>query len=135
MGHMNLVSNPWNCDRAATIKSQLPSGSPILVSTGGGITIQLSLQNWAFNCPNFDIVSVHDYGTTVSTSIPALQWGQQQAKQSGKIVVFEEWGASGQGKANVIGAFVPALQKAGIPHLIWEIVNPVRFSFIFFSQN
>ena len=124
MGHMNLVSTSWNCDRAATIQSQLPSGSSIQISTGGGITIQASLQNWAFNCPHFDIVSVHDYGTDVSTSISALQWGQQQAKQSGKIVVFEEWGANGYSKASIIGAFVPALQKAGIPHLIWEIVNP-----------
>jgi hypothetical protein len=123
---MDLASDTWNCGRAAVIKSQLPAGSNIKITTGGGITIQTSLAEWAFTCPHFDIISVHDYGTDVYTSMAALSAGQARAKALGKQVVFEEWGASGVNKAAVVGAFLPALQKAGIPNLIWEITKPVR---------
>lgn len=123
MGHMNFYAD-WTCDRAATIKSMLPAKSGILVSTGGGITLQTSLADWAYSCPNFDIVSAHDYGTDPATTIPTLLAGQAQAKKSGKTVVFGEWGASGQSKAAVVSSFVSALGHAGIPHLVWEITLP-----------
>jgi len=128
MGHLpNSEYIPdWNCNRAATIKANLASGSPILVSTGGGITLSLSLGQWAeWTCSSIDIVSVHDYGTDAATSVPALTAGQKEAKSNGKTLVFEEWGASGDNKASIIGSFLPALANAGIPHLIWEIVDPV----------
>ena len=51
----------WVCDRAATIQSALPAGSPILVSSGGGTDLAISTGAWAMKCKNFDIVSVHSY--------------------------------------------------------------------------
>ena len=115
----------WTCERASVIKSLLPRSSSILVSTGGGITLQTSLQDWAFSCAAFDIVSAHDYGTDAVSTVAALQAGQAVAKANGKIVLFEEWGASGASKATVVSSFVQALAKAGIPHMVWEIVEPV----------
>lgn len=55
MGHMPLASNTWVCERSQYIKAVLPPGSPILVSSGGGITITTSLGSWATECPHVDI--------------------------------------------------------------------------------
>lgn len=118
MGHMNLAYPHWNCDRASTIRSTLPTNSRILVSTGGGITTQTSLADWAFSCAYFDIISVHDYGTTASVTANALK--AAQAKTS-KIVVMEEWGMTGDNKAQIVGQFVAAFKAAHIPWMYWEV--------------
>lgn len=124
MGHMDYIST-WNCDRAGRIKENLPSDSSILVSTGGGIDTSKSLNDWAeWSCDRIDIVSVHDYGTTTSVTIPALQSGMSTAQDNGKKLMFGEWGASGASKAEIITDFVEALNDAQIPHMIWEIVPP-----------
>lgn len=124
MGHTDYVPD-WICDRAGRIKENLPSNSGILVSTGGGTTIDLSLGDWAqWTCDNVDIVSAHDYGTTLSVTIPALKSGMEKAEQYGKKFVFGEYGASGVSKAEIITDFVEALNDAEIPHMIWELLKP-----------
>lgn len=123
MGHMEFVPT-WTCDRAGRIKENLPKNSPILVSTGGGTTISNSLDDWAYSCDAFDIISVHDYGTTVSSTVPQLSSGMEKAKEYGKTIMFGEWGASGVSKAAIISDFVSALADAKIPHMIWQLVKP-----------
>ena len=128
MGHMGLVSTSWNCDRAGRIKQNLPSNSNIKITTGGGTTTSLSLEDWAFECDNFDIISVHDYGTSAGTTVAALVKAQDKAADYGKTILFEEWGAMGWNKANTIKAFAEGLAQAGIPWLYWEIVKPGKGS-------
>lgn len=124
MGHMAFASSSWSCDRAGRIKQNLPAGSGILISTGGGITIDTSLDDWAWSCDNFDIISVHDYGTNAWTTAAALAAGQQKAWDQGKTLLFEEWGALGANKAAIIKQFAQALQQYSIPWLYWEITKP-----------
>lgn len=127
-GHMDLASSSWSCDRAGRIKQNLPSNSNILVTSGGGITISTSLASWAFDCPNIDVISVHDYGTDPSSTIPALQAGQQKAWNNGQTLLFEEWGALGGSKSSIVQSMAYALRDAGIPWLYWEIVKPGKGS-------
>ena len=114
----------WSCGRAATIKAALPDKSPILIANGGGTTIQNSLDDWAFSCDAFDIISVHDYGTSVYNSVTALQSATARGKALGKSVIFGEWGAAGDNKASIITSFVQQLEQAQIPHMIWEVTKP-----------
>jgi hypothetical protein len=120
---MDSVSPTWACDRAATLKSLLPSGSNILVGSGGGITTQLSLGGWATTCGSIDIVSVHDYGTDAWTTANALI-AARSGVASGKIVMMGEWGITGANKASTIAKFVEAFKSAGLPWMYWEIVKP-----------
>lgn len=120
---MDSVSGTWACDRAATLKSLLPSGSNILVGSGGGITTTLSLGAWATTCASIDIVSVHDYGTDAQTTANALI-AAKSGSASGKIVMMGEWGITGANKASTISQFVAAFKAAGLPWMYWEIVKP-----------
>jgi hypothetical protein len=128
MGHMDLVSTSWTCDRSGRIKENLPSGSKILVTSGGGITIATSLADWAFTCDAIDVISVHDYGTSASSSVASLVSGQKKAWNYGKTLLFEEWGALGWSKSSIIESFATALRDAGIPWLYWEVVKPGKAS-------
>ena len=121
---MDLVDDLWTCHRAGRIRENLPSNTPILVGTGGGITLQTSMADWAYNCDAIDIVSVHDYGTDSYSSINALKAGISRGRDVGKRVEFQEWGASGSNKANVIKAFVNGMRDAGISNMVWQIVKP-----------
>lgn len=117
-----MASSTWSCDRSTHLRSLLPSSSGILISSGGGITLTASLGSWATSCSSIDIVSVHDYGTTASSTVPALVAAQQS--YSNKIVMLGEWGAAGSNKASIIQSFVSALKAAGMPWMVWEVVNP-----------
>jgi hypothetical protein len=127
-GHMSLASSSWNCDRAGRIKNHLPSDSGIKISTGGGITTATSLADWAWECDNFDIISVHDYGTSASVTVGALVAAKAKASDRGKEIIFEEWGALGWNKADIIKSFATGLAQAGIPWLYWEVVKPGKGS-------
>ncbi|SCZ93756.1 BZ3500_MvSof-1268-A1-R1_Chr6-3g08865 [Microbotryum saponariae] len=122
MGHMALASPTWVCDRSATIKKLLPSGSSIQVSSGGGITTQASLGGWATSCASIDIISVHDYGTNAQATANALK--AAKAANPDKTVMMGEWGVAGGQKASTIAAFVSAFKSAGLPWMYWEIVKP-----------
>ena len=44
------------------------------------------------------------------------------------LVQFQEWGASGASKGQIIKAFVQALESAQITNMVWEIVKPGKGS-------
>lgn len=93
----------------------------IPISSGGGITTSESLGSWAMDCPSFDIVSVHDYGTSASTTAGACAAAQ---KRTSKRVIMGEWGIAGANKASTIRAFVDAFKAANVPWMYWEVVKP-----------
>jgi hypothetical protein len=72
-------------------------------------------------CPSFDIISVHDYGTSAWTTAGALASAQ---KQTSKRVIMGEWGTTGANKATLISQFVDAFKQNGIPWMYWEVVKP-----------
>lgn len=124
---MGMASSTWACDRAAYLKSIIPSGSSILIGSGGGITTELSLGGWATTCASFDIISVHDYGTNAQNTANALT-AAKSGSASGKIVMMGEWGITGANKASTIAAFVNAFKAAGLPWMYWEVVKPGKAS-------
>ncbi|KAK4055925.1 hypothetical protein OIO90_002918 [Microbotryomycetes sp. JL221] len=126
-GHMPMASESWSCDRAKHLKSLL-SGSSIKISSGGGITTTDSLGAWAMQCDSFDIVSVHDYGTSAWTTANAL--ADAKSKTS-KEVIMGEWGIAGPNKAQTIGEFVSAFKSKGIPQMYWQITKPGKCSIDF----
>ncbi|GAA6023569.1 hypothetical protein JCM10207_005717 [Rhodosporidiobolus poonsookiae] len=121
-GHMSMASSTWACDRAKVLKNLIPSSSNIKVSTGGGITTTDSLGSWATGCSAFDIISVHDYGTSASTTANALAAAQDAHPD--KTVIMGEWGASGSNKAAIISSFVTAFNAKAIPQMYWQITKP-----------
>lgn len=74
---MGMASESWTCDRSKHLKSLLPSGTSIKISSGGGITTQSSLGNWATSCWAIDVISVHDYGTDAATTVAAINSARQ----------------------------------------------------------
>ncbi|GAA5842405.1 hypothetical protein JCM11251_004218 [Rhodosporidiobolus azoricus] len=121
-GHMGMASSTWACDRGKVLKSIIPSSSAIKVGSGGGITTSASLASWAVDCPAFDVISVHDYGTNAGVTASTL--AAAQAKHQDKEVIMGEWGASGANKAAIISQFVSALAEKNIPQMYWEVVRP-----------
>ncbi|BGP31546.1 hypothetical protein JCM10296v2_003316 [Rhodotorula toruloides] len=119
-GHMSMASSTWACDRAAYLKSLISSN--ILISSGGGITLTDSLGSWATGCGAFDIVSVHDYGTSASSTANALAAAQND--HPGKKVIMGEWGIAGVNKAAIISQFVSAFKAKGVSWSYWEITKP-----------
>lgn len=120
-GYMALPSPNWSCDRSAHLRSLLPTNSTIQISSGGGITLPLSLGSWATDCAAIDVVSVHDYGTDGAAI--ALQM-VAKAKETGKEIILGEWGIKGEGKAQAVKAFVRDLTEQGVSWLYWEVVAP-----------
>jgi mannan endo-1,4-beta-mannosidase len=127
----------WQCDRAKTIKSVLGSNSGILVTTGGESWLDESMQPDWFNCAYLDVLAIHAYGTgDYNTS--KIQAYVNKAKQSGKFLLFQEWGACyystsnndcPQGtpldpntRANNIKNWANQISSAGVPWMYWQIL-------------
>ncbi|GAA5838172.1 hypothetical protein JCM9279_004145 [Rhodotorula babjevae] len=119
-GHMQMASSTWSCDRARYLKSLITSN--IKVSSGGGITTSSSLGSWATGCSAFDIVSVHDYGTSASATAGAL--AAAKAAHPDKEIIMGEWGMAGANKATIISQFVNAFKAQGISNMVWQITKP-----------
>jgi len=145
---MQMASSTWACDRARYLKSLITSN--IKVSSGGGITTSSSLGSWATGCSAFDVVSVHDYGTTASATAGAL--AAAKAAHPDKEIIMGaspslcstttcsrerarltppsssslagEWGMAGANKATIISQFVNAFKAQGISNMVWQITKP-----------
>lgn len=120
---MSSIAAPtWACDRSAHLKSLLPSNSSIQISSGGGINLTSSLSSWTA-CDSIDIVSVHDYGTDIESTIAAIVLARQNAAK-GQSIILGEWGIKGDNKAALVKQFVDRLGKASISWMYWEVVKP-----------
>ena len=141
--HMGMASASWTCDRSKHLKSLLPSGTSIKISSGGGITTQSSLGDWATSCWAIDVVSVHDYGTDAATTVAAINDARQRFPNKVRSDSFHftvpciecrpapvqevylgEFGASGNNKAAILKSFVQALDASNISWMVWQVVNP-----------
>jgi mannan endo-1,4-beta-mannosidase len=114
----NIPNPSWVCSRAKQLKPLLAAG--VLIHTGGGADIWDSVLSQHFACPAIDVVSVHSYN--------AGDWGSklppvvQTAKQAGKRIIVEEFGATGRGnKASSLRAQIAVFQSLGVPWMVWQV--------------
>lgn len=125
---------------AQSIKDNMQHSDSILVSTGGGAYLDNSLLDPYFSCESLDILAIHAYGTgDFETS--KLQRYVTKAKNAGKKLIMQEWGACytdapnhncNEGSAlstNVrddnIRKWAASIDASGIPWFYWQILpNP-----------
>lgn len=126
-GHLAKSIAPvpdWWCNKSAFIRKHLGSRNTILVSTGGGNEWSNSdiPENWA--CPTIDLVGLHSYSGAASfaTNGPAAV---QRALAAKKLVMVEEFGATGARKAEEIQQHIDIINgQLKVPWCIWQINNP-----------
>lgn len=123
MGHMNQVAPNWWCDRANTVRSVL-GNTGIQISTGGGTDLPTSLQSQFWNCANLQIIALHDYNLDTNYVASHIDAAKPLAINSGKRMLYEEFGALGGSKQSQIQSITNLLMATGVPWMYWEIVKP-----------
>ena len=78
-------------------------------------------ENWA--CPALDIVNLHSY-SGVDEFRNKGPVALQRALEANKLTLFEEFGASGQTKADEIAAHIQVFNDLGVPWMPWQISKP-----------
>ncbi|KXN87162.1 Transcription elongation factor SPT5 [Leucoagaricus sp. SymC.cos] len=123
MGHMNQVAPNWWCDRANTIRSVL-GNSGTQISTGGGTDLPTSLQSQFWSCANLQIIALHDYNLDTNYVASHVDAAKPLAINSGKRMLYEEFGALGGSKQSQIQSITNWLMATGVPWMYWEIMKP-----------
>ena len=77
-GHMDVVNSAWLCGRAEVMRSLIPSGNKILVSTGGGTAFADSLAISNFQCSAIDLVAIHTSDVSSSDVSSNLRSGKKR---------------------------------------------------------
>ena len=78
-------------------------------------------ENWA--CPALDIVNMHSYsGVDEFREKGAI--ALQHALDANKLMLFEEFGAAGCGKANELAAHIAVFNDLRVPWMPWQISKP-----------
>lgn len=95
----------------------------LIPSTGGGNEFPNSdiPENWA--CDALDLVNLHSYSGVeeFQTKGPIAL---QHALAADKLVLFEEFGASGEDKAQVLQDHIAVFNDLGVPWMPWQISKP-----------
>lgn len=122
---------------ANTIKSAMNGNTNILVTTGGGGWVDVSLLDAYFTCPGIDVLGIHAYGPADTTKEKLAPY-VDKAVQSGKKLVMQEWGAcyhdtsnnncqvsgvlSESTRAVNLRTWADAFGAAGIPWMYWQVI-------------
>lgn len=78
-------------------------------------------ENWA--CSALDIVNMHSYsGVEEFRTQGAI--ALQHALDADKLMLFEEFGASGGGKADEMAAHIAVFNDLRVPWMPWQISKP-----------
>ena len=97
----------------------------MLVSTNGA-TVDDSLQLPLFQCPELDLMAVHNYGGGKAVAANYTQVARALADKYGKRVYVEEFGAQGDNatKAAGLAEQVDGMWEGGhVPWMFWELVK------------
>lgn len=124
-GHLrnNVPPAPnWWCDRSKKMRA-IMGGSKVLISTGGGNEFPNSdiPENWA--CSTLDIIDIHSYNG-VNGFKQNAPVSLQHAKAAEKLVLFEEFGATGNDKASIIQQHIDVFNGLRVPWSVWQISKP-----------
>jgi mannan endo-1,4-beta-mannosidase len=100
--------------------SVAPTNKPL---AGGGNEFPNSdiPENWA--CPTLDLIDIHSYSgvSEFKTKAPVAL---QHALAAKKLVLFEEFGATGSDKASVVKQHIDVFNGLKVPWMIWQINKP-----------
>jgi mannan endo-1,4-beta-mannosidase len=122
---------------AKAIKDNMQNNPNILVTTGGGSYLATSAQDAYFSCASLDVIAIHAYGVgDFATS--ELNKYVTKAKNGGKKLIMQEWGAcytnaannncnggsalSSGTRDNNIKTWSSQINAAGIPWFYWQIL-------------
>ncbi len=133
MGHFaNLTSDfagAWECARARAMKPYVSNG--VLIATGGVTNITDSAFPSFFQCPEIDLVGIHDYdrGGDVPTQ---LAKAVSLARASGKRTYVEEFSCdanldcdgSVDCRATCNEQQIVAYEALGLPWMHWAVLTP-----------
>ncbi|EKG22500.1 Glycoside hydrolase subgroup catalytic core [Macrophomina phaseolina MS6] len=129
----------WQCTMAQAIKDNLGSGkSDILVATGGGGWVDVSVLDGYMSCAAIDVIGIHAYGNGDLTAAK-LQPKVARAQQAGKKLVMQEWGvcyystqknqecnggtaAGDAARGQNIQTWAAQINQAGIPAWYWMVI-------------
>ena len=120
---------------AEAIKDGLNGSGDILVTTGGGAYLDNSLLDPYFSCQALDVLSIHAYGDG-DFATDKLTPYVDKAKNSGKMLIMQEWGACyydtannrcdksspASGRDGNLKAWADSISAAGIPWFYWQII-------------
>jgi len=114
----------WHCDRAKVLRSLIDS--EIYVGTGGGRTFAESMLRANFECPEIDVINLHDYDETTWDGMHNnLKTARDLGRSFGKKVVYEEFGRKARYyRADYHYAVITACVSLGIPFMSWEYIIP-----------
>ena len=113
----------WNCRRAKVMRQYLHPG--ILISTNGA-TVEDSLQEELFRCPELDLLAVHNYGGGRDFAANYSSRARELAVKYGKRVYVEEFGALGDNdgsKAVGLQQQIDGILSAHVPFMFWELLK------------
>lgn len=122
---------------ATAIKNNMNGSSNILVTTGGGAYLDVSLPAGYFTCSALDVLAIHAYGVG-DFSKSKLQPYVKKAQDNGKKLIMQEWGACYFDTANNrcnpsnalasgtrdgdIGQWAQTFNEVGIPWMYWQVL-------------
>eukprot|EP01117_Protostelium_nocturnum_P020664 TRINITY_DN9409_c0_g1_i1.p1 TRINITY_DN9409_c0_g1~~TRINITY_DN9409_c0_g1_i1.p1 ORF type:complete len:417 (+),score=108.99 TRINITY_DN9409_c0_g1_i1:381-1631(+) len=134
-GHMQNFKQPWtwHCNRAKAMRPMI--NKKIYITTGGGADFSDSLQDAHFQCPDIDVIGLHNYGTSSDDVRKNVNTGISKAKQHGKKIIYEEYGAEGNNKAKVIGDQADVCNQLGVPFWPWEFVKADQSSYEYWTGS
>lgn len=109
----------WSCRHPRNVDNLADSHGRI----GGGNEFPNSdiPENWA--CDALDVVDIHSYSGVEefrSKGPVALQ----HALEADKLMLFEEFGASGENKAQTLRSHIDVFNKLRVPWMPWQISKP-----------
>ncbi|KAH7558610.1 glycoside hydrolase superfamily [Bipolaris maydis] len=117
-GHLgnNIAPAPgWWCDRSKKIRN-------IMGDSGGNEFPNSDLpENWA--CDTLDLINIHSY-SGVSEFRNKGPVALHHAQAANKLVIFEEFGATGPNKSTVVGQHIDVFNELKVPWMVWQINKP-----------
>ena len=78
-------------------------------------------ENWS--CATLDLIDIHSY-SGVSEWRNKAPIALQHAQAAKKLVLFEEFGATGSDKASVVGQHIDIFNGLKVPWMVWQINKP-----------
>jgi len=113
----------WACRRAKVMKPLIHNG--ILIGTNG-CHIADALQLAPFQCPEIDVIALHNYGGGEDVAANYSHTIVAQAQKYGKRAYIQEFGATGDNnstKAIGLSQQIDGILSAHIPFMFWQMLH------------
>eukprot|EP00470_Lotharella_oceanica_P017231 CAMPEP_0170187706 /NCGR_PEP_ID=MMETSP0040_2-20121228/42373_1 /TAXON_ID=641309 /ORGANISM="Lotharella oceanica, Strain CCMP622" /LENGTH=437 /DNA_ID=CAMNT_0010434805 /DNA_START=85 /DNA_END=1395 /DNA_ORIENTATION=- len=117
----NYNNDSWLCTMAKVVRDEL-IGDGILISSGGGGNFQESIRAETLNCPNVDILALHDYDGYPED---LFHYSKQalDAADGTKRIIWEEFGSSRRNDERYYSELMLNASAHGFPIFPWEFLR------------